>query len=164
MAALSVGARVPEFELVGIDGRSYRLCHPGTAPVLLTFYKNTCPTCQLTVPYLQRLHERIEGAPLAFWGISQDSVADTLTFAEEYGATFPLMPDGQGYPVSKAFGLTSVPTLFLVEPDGTVSWTSLGFVKADLEALAAEFHRRFRIPGVTPLFVATDDVPALKPG
>jgi peroxiredoxin len=164
MAALTKGILAPEFCLEGIDGRKYDLHHPGQTPTLLVFFKNTCPTCILSFPYLQRLYERAEGAPLRFWGISQDSPAETKVFGEQYGVTFPLLCDGTDYPVSNAYALTNVPTLFLLEPDGTVGWTVTGFVKADLEGLAAEFQRRLRIPGVTPLFVASDDVPAMKPG
>ncbi len=42
--------------------------------------------------------------------------------------------DHDGYPVSNAFGITHVPSLFLVEPDGTISLATAGFVKPDLEA------------------------------
>jgi hypothetical protein len=49
-----------------------------------------------------------------------------------------------------------VPTLFLVEPDGAISLTSEGFVKADLESIAAR--------AALPIFRATESVPAWKAG
>jgi peroxiredoxin len=164
MTALAAGSQAPEFSLAGIDGREHSLRHPGEGATMLVFFKNSCPTCMLAFPFLQRLYERVEGAPLRFWGISQDGAPETRVFGEQQGASFPLLPDGMGYPVSNAYGLTNVPTLFLVEPDGTISRTSVGFSRADLEGLAAEFRNRFRLPGVTPLFVASDQAPALKPG
>jgi len=159
-----VGSRAPEFSLAGTDGRTFSLRHPGEGPALLIFFKNSCPTCILAFPFLQRLHLRVQEAPLRFWGISQDGEADTKIFGSQHGVTFPLLPDERDYPVSNAYGLTNVPTLFLVEIDGRISWTSVGFSKADLESLAAEFQRRFRLQGVTPLFGLSDEVPALKPG
>jgi peroxiredoxin len=164
MAPLEKGSRAPEFSLAGTDGRTYSLSHPGEAPTLLVFFKNSCPTCILAFPFLQRLYDRVRQAPLRFWGISQDSGEETRDFGSRHGAAFPLLPDAPGYPVSNAYHLTSVPTLFLVEPDGKVSRTAVGFSKAELGSLAAEFERRFRIPGVAPLFTASDEVPALKPG
>ena len=164
MNPLRAGDKAPPFTLAGIDGAAYSLAGSGSVPSLLAFFKNTCPTCVLTFPFLQRLYERVQDAPLHFLGISQDSAAQTRVFADQHGITFPLLPDGAAYPVSNEYGLTSVPTMFLVEPDGTLSWTSVGFSRADLEGLAAGFHGRFRIPGVTPLFVEADDAPAMRPG
>src|SRR5262249_46635805 len=109
-------------------------------------------------------YERVEGAPLRFWGISQDNAADTATFGAQHGISFPLVPDGSEYPVSRAYGLTNVPTLFLVEADGRIAWTSVGFLKTDLEGLAPGFSRSFRIPATPPLFAPPDAVPALNPG
>jgi len=164
VTALAAGTRAPEFSLPSVDGTIHRLDHGGAETALLVFFKNTCPTCMLAFPYLQRLYERLEGAPLRFWGISQDGPAETEAFGRQFGATFPLLVDGDGYPVSNAYGLTNVPTLFLLEPEGKISRTSTGFFKTDLEGLAAELRNRFRVPGVTPLFVDADGLPELKPG
>ena len=164
MAALEAGSRAPEFILAGTDGQTFSLTHPGDAPALLIFFKNSCPTCILAFPFLQRLYERVREAPLRFWGISQDGMEETRAFGSRHGVTFPLLPDGEGYPVSNACHLTNVPSLFLVEPDGRISRAAVGFSKAGMESLAAEFGRRFRMPGIAPLFTAADEVPAVKPG
>jgi peroxiredoxin len=164
MSPLKAGEMAPEFVLSGPDGSTFALSALRTAPTLLVFYKNTCPTCILTLPFLQRLYERVEGSPVRFWGISQDSPEETLVFAQQHGITFPLFPDAPGYPVSNAYGITNVPTLFLVEGDGAITRTHQGFSQTDLESLAAEFRSRFRIAGVTPLFTPSDGVPLLRPG
>lgn len=164
MAMLKAGDAAPGFTLAGNDQKRHVLGKGAGEAVFLAFFKNSCPTCQLIFPFLQRLFERLEGAPLGFWGISQDDPAATQAFAQQWGITFPLLPDEPGYPVSNAFGITNVPTLYLVEPDGRIAWSSLGFVKSDLEALAAQLRSRLRVPGVTPLFVEADGVPELKPG
>ena len=164
MGVLKAGDRFPSFTLRGIDGVSRSITAAGEEPSVLAFYKNTCPTCMLTFPFLQRLYERLEGAPVRFWGISQDSAEETVAFGEKLGISFPLVPDGPGFPVSNACGLTNVPTLFLLESDATIARVCIGFSKAELEALAAELGRRLRIPGLTPLFVPADDVPELRPG
>ena len=138
------GFRLGSFSLEGLTG-----------PVLLAFFKITCPTCQLTFPFLQRLADR--GGPRTV-GISQDDAAGTAEFNEAFGVRFETVSDpaGEGYRVSNAYGLTHVPGLVLVEPDGRISWASEGFSRPALEALAARF-------GVG-LFEATDRVPNFKPG
>ena len=60
----------------------------------------------------------------------------------------------EGYPASNAFGITHVPSLFLVEPDGTISIASEGFVKADLESIAQR--------AALPIFRADESVPAVE--
>lgn len=164
MSPLKAGEMAPDFMLSGPDGTSFALSALRTAPTLLVFYKNTCPTCILTLPFVQRLYERVEGSEVRFWGISQDSAEETRVFGEQYGITFPLLPDASGYPVSNAYGITNVPTLFLVEGDGSIARTHQGFSQTDLESLAAELRSRFRIAGVTPLFTPSDGVPLLRPG
>ena len=47
----------PQFDLPGLAGDRTSL--PDllvSGPVLLAFFKVTCPTCQLTFPFLERLH------------------------------------------------------------------------------------------------------------
>ena len=71
--------------------------------------------------------------------------------------------DDASYTVSNAYGLSMVPTVFLVEPDGTVKISSMGFVKADLESIADALADRQNITR-TPIFLNTESVPANKPG
>jgi len=63
------------------------------------FFKVSCPVCQFTFPFLERLHKRYGGDGVTFLGISQDDARATQNFAKEYGVTFPLLLDESGYPV-----------------------------------------------------------------
>jgi peroxiredoxin Q/BCP len=153
---LEAGSRAPEFQLADLEGRKQSLqALLGRGPVLLAFFKASCPVCQMTFPFLQRLHE--SGGGVAILGVSQDGAADTRRFNAEYGVTFPMLIDDAGYAVSNAFGLSSVPSLFLIEPDGAISQSWCGFVKKDLEALGQRL-------GMAALFRADERVPELQPG
>src|SRR5437763_516406 len=96
-------------------------------------------------------------------GISQDDARATKEFARKFGVTFPIALDEKGYPASNAYGLTMVPTIFLIEPAGTVKVSSMGFVKKDLEAIARELAERRKM-ALAPLFQMNESVPANKPG
>jgi len=153
---LEPGARAPEFELETAAGgvaSSGQMLSRG--PVLLVFFKASCPVCQLTFPFLERLHQAGEGA-LQIVGVSQDDRAAARAFNREFGISFPALIDRKGYPVSNAFGIDTVPTLFLVEPDGSISWSGSGFSKKDLEALGKRV-------GASP-FRAQESVPDFRPG
>ena len=132
-------------------------------PVLISFFKVSCPVCQFTFPFLERLYKRLAGSNAAFFGISQDTIRATREFADEYGVTFPILIDADGYPASNAYGLTNVPTSFLIDTDGTAKIVCLGFNKKDLEAIAAELSERQKIPSAA-LFRPDESVPANRPG
>jgi peroxiredoxin len=166
MTHVDAGRIAPEFSLKGLDGNSYSLeALRQKGPVVAAFFKVSCPVCQFTFPFLQRLYERYGSDRITFLGISQDDAKATAGFARQYGLTFPMALDEKekGYPASNAYGLTNVPTVFLIDADGTVRASSMGFVKDDLERIAAELAERGRIAPAA-LFAANESVPANRPG
>jgi peroxiredoxin len=159
-----VGQTAPGFSLKALDGKEYSLSsllEPG--PVVLAFFKISCPVCQFTFPFLQRLFERYGGDGVSFLGISQDDARSTKEFNQEYGINFPTLIDAQGYPASNAYGLTNVPSIFLVMPDGSVKVQCMGFSKGDLEKIGAELAQQ-RALKAAPLFGKNEVVPDYKPG
>jgi peroxiredoxin len=132
-------------------------------PVLLAFFKVGCPTCQFTFPFLERIHQQLRSSGVQILGIVQDSAADATGFARTYGVTFPVLVDAPAYKVSRAYGLTHVPSLFLIKADGVVEMFSDGFSKADLLAI----HKSLAgLLSATPpaLFLPTERIPDYKPG
>ena len=151
---LEAGAHAPEFQLPALDGTAQSLAGIlQRGPALLAFFKVSCPVCQFTFPFLERIHQ---GGGVQIVGISQDNVRETGEFNREFGVTFPTLLDNSGsYPVSNAFGISSVPSLFLIEPDGTISAQEQGFSKSRLEAVgrragAAPFQPGERVPENRP--------------
>ena len=153
---LDPGLPAPGFQLSRLEGGDATLAEwTARGRVLLAFFKVTCPVCQMTMPFLERLHA---SGKLAVCGISQHGARDTREFNQYYGVTFDTLLDSEdeGYPASNAYGISSVPTMFLVEPDGKISRVIEGWSKADMEALASA-------AGVS-LFRREDNVPAWKAG
>src|SRR6202051_2963034 len=137
MTTIIAGQTAPDFSLKSIDGTEYslpKLLERG--PVFISFFKISCPVCQFTFPFLERLYKRYGGKDVAFLGISQDNARATKEFADEYGGTFPMPLATEVYPASNAYGLTNVPTTFQIDTDGSVKIVSMGFNKKDLEAVA----------------------------
>src|SRR6266536_3379631 len=129
---LETGARAPDFQLQDLRGETRGLRDLVAAgPAVLAFFMTTCPVCQLAFPFLERIHRGQAQRALSFYGISQDDAESTEEFNREFGVTFPTLLDtaDTNYPVSNAYGISHVPSVFLVEPDGTVSWTMGGFDK-----------------------------------
>ncbi|HKI12601.1 MAG TPA: TlpA disulfide reductase family protein [Candidatus Acidoferrum sp.] len=161
---IEAGHTAPHFSLKALDGKEYsleKLLERG--PAVVAFFKISCPVCQFTFPFLQRLHERYAGDAATVIGVSQDDARDTKEFNREYGVTFPTLVDSEGYPASNAYGLTNVPTTFLIAPDGKVQVSCIGFSKSDLEKIASELSLYKKLPAA-PFFRTNEIVPANKPG
>jgi len=165
MTHIVAGNKAPGFSLQSLDNKEYSLSTLfERGPVVAAFFKISCPVCQFTFPFLDRLYKRYGGESVTFLGISQDDAQSSQKFAKEYGITFPiLLDDENGYVVSNAYGLTSVPTIFLIDMDGTVKVSSMGFDKKDLETIAAHLAERKKI-SLTAIFRPDEVVPANKPG
>jgi peroxiredoxin len=165
MTNIVAGNTAPGFSLKALDNKEYSLKSVmERGPVVTAFFKVSCPVCQFTFPFLERLYKRYGGDSVTFLGISQDDARATTKFAKEYGITFPILIDDEdGYAVSNAYGLTNVPTTFLIDTEGSVKVSSMGFDKKDLEKIAAELAERKEI-SLAPLFRPDEVVPANKPG
>ena len=164
LTTINTGNHAPDFSLKSLDGKNYSLKSLlQNGAVVATFFKVSCPTCQFTFPFLQRLYERYRGDGVTFVAISQDDARDTNKFNKQYGVTFPTLLDGPGYPISNAYGITTVPTIFLIEPDGTVKISCTGFSKGDLEQIAKELAERRQV-AAAPLIKPEENAPAFKPG
>jgi peroxiredoxin len=137
MAALTAGTKAPEFELKTLDGKKFSLGEElARGPVVLAFFKVSCPTCQYAFPFLQRLHKVYGAKGVRLFGVSQNNANDTAAFNKEFGITFPvLLDDTHSYPVSNAYGLTNVPSVLWVGQDSEIEISSVGWVKADFEEI-----------------------------
>jgi|SRR5271157_642913 len=152
---LDPGSPAPEFSLPRLDGGTVALQEIiANGPAVIAFFKTTCPVCQLTFPFLERIHK---AGTLPVYAVSQDSAEDTREFNREFGLTLPTLLDSarSGYPVSNAFGISSVPTAFLIERGG-IARVIEGWSKRDIESLGG-------LAGVQ-VFRQGDNVPEWKAG
>ena len=96
--------------------------------VFLTFWKPNCGTCLSELPYLQSLYEKIENDDIAFAMVAIDDSDDWLGFIAKHGLTFPIYV-AKDYPDMYRTG--TVPSTFILSPDGTVAARFRGVAKWD---------------------------------
>ena len=165
MAALEAGVSAPDFTLNGMNGERIALTEARKkGPVVAAFFKITCPVCQYALPFLERIFRAYARGPATLVGVSQNDKKQTAAFAREYGITFPLLlDDTRTYPASNAYGLTNVPSIFLISTGGKVELSSVGWSKRDVEDLNA---RVAKAAGAAPaqIFKPGEDVADFKPG
>jgi peroxiredoxin len=155
---LDEGQKAPDFELADLEGAKWSL-HSAlqNGPVVLAFFKISCPTCQFTFPYLQKLLDGARPGAPQLVAISQDDAAGTSQFHKRFGISMRTLVDKtKSFPVSNAFRISSVPSLFMIEPDGRISLAVDGFSRSHIEKLGERFG--------ASAFGRCERVPAMRPG
>jgi peroxiredoxin len=149
MSPLAPGAPAPV--VPGVDLES--------GPLVLFFYKVTCPVCQMAAPAAQAFERAYPGRIV---GIGQDPMPKLQTFAQEYRTTFASVPDAPPYPVSDAYGIQVVPTVFLVEA-GAIGETVESWNRDGLNSVSVRLADMTGAP-YAPVSETTDGLPPFRPG
>ena len=158
-------APIPDGEFHDAEGQVHDLRRISVnGPLLLGIYKSSCASSKQMFPFLERLNERHSGDGLVVLGVSQDSANITRSFARRYGITFPLLLEGDDYTISRAFDIMATPTVFLIEPDGSVAYTTMGFMKPALDALGDAVADALGKPHQALITSDDADLPMFVPG
>ena len=166
MAALEPGVVAPDFVLPTLEGHQVSLAKLlQRGPVVLAFFKVSCPVCQYAFPFFERMFHANQAADVTILGISQDGLQKTADFRNEYGVNFPLAidDDASRYAVSSAYGLTNVPTLFYIAPGGEIEVSSVGWSKRDVDEVNAKLAA-FRHQPASVLWRKGEDVRDFRGG
>lgn len=151
-SSLQPDALAPDFSLPDSQGRVHSLgeLNPGGL-VWLTFFKISCPTCQSSLYFIDRLNRRLAATNARVWTISQDPPDHTRMFNEEFDIELPQLFDAEdaGFPVSDAYGLVYVPTTFLIDSGKRIAQVSVGWDRAEFENMARTFAAAAGISNVT---------------
>jgi peroxiredoxin len=166
MQALSPRTKAPDLALSTVAGKRFVLSEAlSRGPVVLAFFKVSCPTCQYAFPYLNRIYRAHKPEPLTFVGISQNDLKDTEAFINQYGITFPvLLEDTKRYKVSNAYGLTNVPTVFLISRDQEVEMTIVGWLRSEVEELNLRLSMMAPDQQTVPIFKPGEQIAEFKAG
>ena len=129
---LQAGTKAPDFTLLDKDGQTVRLSDFAGKKVVLYFYpRDNTPGCTRQACAFARSYEGFKRKDVAVIGISKDSVASHLKFAQKYELPFVLLSDPelqaiQAYGVwqeKKMCGKVSmgvVRTTYLIDADGVI--------------------------------------------
>ena len=129
---LEVGKKAPDFTLLDKDGNEVSLSDYLGKKIILYFYpKDNTPGCSRQACAFAASYEAFKANDIVVIGISKDSVASHLKFAQKYDLPFVLLSDPelkaiQAYDVwqeKKLYGKVSfgvVRTTFIIDGDGIV--------------------------------------------
>jgi len=180
MQTLSTGSKAPDFTLLMMDNSTFSLQDAlSRGPVLLAFFKISCPVRQYAFPFFERIYRAHGGGPVAnvgepedkasggkvtIVGVSQNEPSDTKQFLKRFGVTFPiLLDDTKTFPVSNAYGLTNVPTAFWIAQDGEIEIASVGWSKAEVQEMARKAAEANNAKAL-PIFQPSEQVADFRAG
>ena len=129
---LTIGEKAPDFTLFDQNGNAVSLSDFLGKRVVLYFYpKDNTPGCTRQACAFAGAYDAFREKGVAVIGISRDSVASHIKFAEKYDLPFTLLSDPDRLAIEpygvwqekKLYGKTSfgiVRTTFLIDADGRI--------------------------------------------
>ncbi len=136
-----------------------------SGPVLLAIYKSSCPACKMMMPFLNRIQDRYAGKGLLVYGVAQDSANVTRSFIRRSGLEYPILIEGDQYPLSNAFDVFGTPAIFVIDQNGEITYSTQGFMRDQLDEIDAAAAK---LVGAEPSPVLAaeeaEEVPRFIPG
>jgi peroxiredoxin len=126
-----VGKEAPDFALKGIDGRNLRLSEFRGQVVLVNFWARWAGDTRLLMPALDRINTTYQRAGLVVLGISVDEdLRRSREFADAMAVSYPILFDA-GSSIGKDYQLQKMPMTMLVDRNGVIRYSSVGFKRGD---------------------------------
>jgi thiol-disulfide isomerase/thioredoxin len=120
------GRLAPPLPRESLSGRAVTLAALRGHPVLVTFWASWCDPCLHEAPAIEQFVRGLDGrAALVGVNWSDPSLSAARAFVKRYGWTFPNLRDPQGA-AGLRFGLTGLPTTFVIDSSGRVRATLRG--------------------------------------
>ena len=135
--AFKVGDKAPAFKLTSLAGPEVTLDSLKGKVVLLDFWATWCGPCKQIMPVIQKLSEEFKDKGVAIFGVNtwekKDGAAKSYMESKKY--TYGCLLAGED--LAKTYGITGIPTLIIINKDGTIAKAEVGAggnVEADLRA------------------------------
>jgi thiol-disulfide isomerase/thioredoxin len=142
-ACVVTGGRVVSLRLPDADGRQWDFAQRRGRLVLLDFWGTWCGPCLRAVPEVSRLSSTYGGSGLEVIGVAcergapADNVRRVRDTRQRLGINYRLVLNNSsgGAPVEQQFHVTALPTLVLLDGDGTIVWRGTPDQMRELEGM-----------------------------
>ncbi len=103
--------------------------------VIISFWATYCKPCHKEIPELHEFYKKHKDEHLRIFLISIDDkgAGVVVPFAKEHNYTLPILFDPYKK-TAERYGVKSLPALFVVDPNGTIQYSSIGY-KEDVPLL-----------------------------
>jgi len=120
------GDIAPDFQLQNLDGETISLSDFEGKPVLINFWKTTCPPCVYEMPYMQQIYDEWSGKGLVFLAINIGESSSTVkNFMQSHHLSLPVFLDDK-MQVAHDYNISAIPTTFFIGKDGVIREKIIG--------------------------------------
>lgn len=145
-----VGAPAPAWrDVTPLSGAPASVASLEGRVALIDFWASWCRPCRLIAPRLSALRDRYGAQGLTVVGITTDEAGEAATFAERHDMRYPIVVDGTAE-TSRAYGITGLPTMILVDKRGVVRDVFVGFDPRSDARLEASIRELLAEPAAPP--------------
>jgi thiol-disulfide isomerase/thioredoxin len=124
-----------------LDGREFNMADAKGKVVFVNFWATWCLPCRAEMSSIQRLYDKVKNEGVIFLCVSKEDGATVTEFVREKGYTFPIYTRSPELP--PGFEVESIPTTFIIGPDGKMALRHVGAAKWDDEG-SVNFIRGLR--------------------
>lgn len=125
-----VNKAAPDFAAATLDGQTVRLADfRGQKKVVVSFWASWCGPCRLEMPELVKFYKahHTQDSDFELLAVSIDDDAKAAAdFATSEKLNFPVLLDPQ-QKMANAFGVDGIPTLFVIDKNGKITYGHIGY-------------------------------------
>ncbi len=122
-----IGFKAPNFTLKDLNGRTVSLASMRGRVVIINFWATWCGPCKVEMPSMNSLYKDLKGSGFELLAISSDVQGEKVVrpFVTQGRYTFPVLLDSS-FRVNGDYGITGIPTTFVVDKGGVITHKILG--------------------------------------
>lgn len=120
-------AAAPDFTLKSQKGDNLKLSELRGKVILINFWASWCGPCRQEMPVLNELYQHYRSLDFTVLGVNVEQNSDNAeSLLKEIPVSFPILFDNHNQ-VSKLYNVKGMPSTVIVDRDGNVRYTHIGY-------------------------------------